>query len=278
MDTWPRSSNGSNELRYAIYYVPDPATELAMLGARWLGRSIETGATFGPPATRGLDVSDHARLVAAARRYGFHATLKAPFHLAEGRTRDELLSAFRSFARAACRVRIPVISVGRLRRFIALVPALHDEDLTRLATDAEHHFERFRAPLSPQDAARRRGSGLTPRQLRNLERYGYPFILNEFRFHLTLTSPVDHDNAATVERAIEEFFKPVLGRDLVIDRVALVEERVPGGDFTVAAVAALGDPLAYTRRAMHVEAHYGEIGFVRPTVGRHNRGPADPNR
>jgi putative phosphonate metabolism protein len=266
-----RSSNGPDRLRYAIYFLPDPATTIAALAARWFGRDMETGAVYRPPITHGLDASEQERLVATPRRYGFHATLKAPFHLAPGRSRDELLGAFRQFARAASPVRIPVVSLTRMRRFFAFVPAVNDEELAMLGSDAIHFFERFRAPLSAQEEARRRASGLSRSQNRHLEHYGYPYVLDEFRFHLTLTGPIEEHRAKGVWAALEAFFQPVLGRDLAVDRVGLVVEPAPGSALQVLAVAPLGDPLAFTRRAVHVEAHYGEIGFVRALATPHSR-------
>lgn len=259
-------------MRYAIFFLPEPDSEIAALGARWLGRHMETGARFGAPDLDAIDASTHARITSGPRRYGFHATLKAPFGLAEGRTREELIAAFRGFSRSVSPVRIPVLSLARLRGVFALVPAINDSDLEMLGSDAEHHFEPFRAPLTPQEAQRRAAGGLTSRQARHLERYGYPFVLDEFRFHLTLTGPLANKELALLAGALEEFFQPVIGRGLLVDRVALVMETAPASEFVVLAVAPLGDPLAYMRRAVHVEAHYGETGHLRPSARFHGGG------
>lgn len=256
-------------MRYAIFYLPDPDTEIAGLGARWLGRDIETGTRYAAPVIDGLGVHEHERLVAGPRRYGFHATLKAPFRLPPRRTREELLGSFRAFARAASPVRIPVLSLARLRGLFALVPAVTDEDLLMLGSDAEHHFEQFRAPLTPQESRRRRTAGLSARQLRHVDRYGYPFVLDEFAFHMTLSAPVKDNEVDQLSAALERFFQPIIGRGILVDRVALVMETAPGVDFNVLAVAPLGDPLAYTRRAVHMEAMHGEVGYTRQFVNHY---------
>lgn len=260
-------------MRYAIYYLPDPETDIAALGARWLGRDIETGRRLSIPADAGTEADAHERLVAVPRRYGFHATLKAPFRLAEGRSRDGLVAAFRDYARSISPVRVPVLSLARLRRFFALVPAVKDEELQMLASDAEHHFEPFRAPLTQEEFERRRAGGLSDRQNRHLERYGYPFVLDEFRFHLTLTAAVEEREVDAVAGALERVFQPVLGRALAIDRIALVVEPGPAADFTVLETASIGDPLAYTRRVVHAEAMHGDLGYIRPQASQGDRNP-----
>lgn len=240
-------------MRYAIFFIPDPDSEFARLGMRWLGRDIESGTRFPSPAARNLSAAKHDALVAEPRRYGFHGTLKAPFRLARGWRREDLLASFRRFAREATPVRIPVLSLVRMRRFFALAPAGNDPELEMLGADAEYHFEPLRAPLSPKEEARRSPPGLTERQRALLARYGYPYVLDEFRFHLTLTGPVKEADAAAVREALETAFQPVIGRSVTVDRVALAVQTAPDSDLSVLAVAPIGDPLAHTWRAMRLE-------------------------
>src|SRR6266436_2078374 len=72
--------------RYAIYFVPAPDTALYRFGAGALGYDCFTGADMATLDTLPVDAGAWRELTREPRRYGFHATLKAPFRLAEGRT------------------------------------------------------------------------------------------------------------------------------------------------------------------------------------------------
>src|SRR6202040_2558334 len=121
------------------------------------------------------------------RKYGFHATLKAPMSLAPGRTEPELLAACESFAGKPRPIPVITPVVGSISGFIAVVPAEPSSEVEKLAADCTREFDSFRAPLTPADRARRNPSDLTPRQHEYLDRWGYPYVMEEFRFHMTLT-------------------------------------------------------------------------------------------
>jgi len=239
-------------VRYAIYFVPDPDSELSELGARWLGYDVETGTTFAAPVVGGLDAAGWARLVAEPARYGLHATMKAPFRLTEGCQEGELVDALRDFARSVTPIRLPVLSLTDLKGFFALTPAIRHAGIEDLCARAVRDFEPFRAALSPAEIARRQAAGLNERQQALLDRWGYPYVLDQARFHITLTGRVRIEEAAGLEAILTDFFEPVIGRPLTIDRVALAVERAPGMPFEVLASAPLGHPLAYTRRTIQL--------------------------
>ncbi|MEJ8571031.1 DUF1045 domain-containing protein [Microbaculum marinum] len=241
-------------MRYAIYFVPDPDSELFDTGTRWLGYDIETGTTFSAPVIAGLEAAAWSRLVGEPARYGLHATLKAPFRLAEGTDEAELVDALRGFARSVTPVRLPVLSLINMRGFFALMPAIRDGQVEDLSAGAVRAFERFRAPLGEGDIARRRSAGLSPRQNELLDRWGYPYVLEEASFHMTLTGRVEADETQRVEAILTDVFEPVIGRALTVDRVAIAVEREPGAPFEVLAAAPLGHPLAYTRRVVQLDA------------------------
>ncbi|NJM34592.1 MAG: hypothetical protein HC850_07635 [Rhodomicrobium sp.] len=79
-------------------------SSLAEFGRRWLGSDPETGEPWGERSSYGLDADLAERAAASPRRYGLHATIKAPFRLAEGTREDELADALDAFG--ACRRRI----------------------------------------------------------------------------------------------------------------------------------------------------------------------------
>ena len=80
-------------MRYAIYYAPDPASALWLFGSSVLGYDARTGRNVPLLAPAGISLADWEMATTDPRRYGFHATLKAPFRLALGMSEAALLDA-----------------------------------------------------------------------------------------------------------------------------------------------------------------------------------------
>ena len=186
--------------RYAVYYTPDSGSPLCQRAAAWLGRDAFTGDAVVRPEFPTLADLDLDALTAEPRGYGFHATLKAPFALAEGADEAGLLAFAQRFASA----RTPFyadIAPGRMGRFLAFRLAEAIAEMDFLHHDAVRQFDAFRAPLSEFDLARRRQAPLTAEQDARLVRWGYPYVFEEFRFHMTLTGPLL--DARIAERLLE---------------------------------------------------------------------------
>jgi len=227
-------------MRYAIYYAPDQDDPLGRAAEHWLGRSAFGGQTLAPAAAGSFSAAEIAFHTAAARRYGFHATLKAPFRLAQGRSEAELMAALSKFAADREPFTIEQIKLARPDGFFALVPAQPSPELDRLAADVVSDFEPFRAPLTPEEIERRNPNGLSPAQLKNLHKWGYPYVLEEFRFHMTLTGRVPATEADRMEAAIRSFFGPLLFKPLEISSLALFAEPEPGAPFHIKSFHAIG--------------------------------------
>src|SRR4051812_24700877 len=118
-------------MRCAIYFVPPPDDPLTVAAAHWLRRDGYTGAGQAGEI-EGLTERDHAFLTALPRRYGFHATLKAPFHLAEGRSVHELERQLTRFCSGVAPLSIPT-KIALIDSFFAIVPVKADPDLDMLA-------------------------------------------------------------------------------------------------------------------------------------------------
>ncbi|WP_309083496.1 DUF1045 domain-containing protein [Chelativorans sp.] len=227
-------------MRYAIYYTPDKDDPLTRIAERWLGRSAFGGPALGPAAAGSFSAAEIAFHTAAARRYGFHATLKAPFRLAEGKTEAQLTAALAEFAAEREPFTLERIKLARLDGFFALVPAAPLPELDRLAADVVTAFEPFRAPLTPEEIERRNPDGLSPAQLKNLHKWGYPHVFEEFRFHMTLTGRVPSAEAQRMEAAIESFFGPLLLEPLEIASLALFVEPEGGAPFHIKSFHPIG--------------------------------------
>jgi putative phosphonate metabolism protein len=219
--------------RFAIYYVPAPATPLARFACTWLGRDVEDGRAVTPLAVDGLDHSRHAELTADPRFYGFHATLKPPFRLADGCDEAGLLDAVKAYAAAGAPVRIAALRLATLGHFMALVPEARITALDALATDCVRTFDRFRAPPAADELARRRAAGLTKRQEQLLERWGYPYVMEEFHLHLTLTGRLDAADQAVLAPILARLTAPYCGTSLDIDALAVCVQPAPDEGFVV---------------------------------------------
>ncbi|WP_417770607.1 DUF1045 domain-containing protein, partial [Stappia sp.] len=113
------------------------------------------------------------------------------------------------------------------------------------AADIVRHFDRFRAPLSEADLARRNPERLAPPLRANLEAWGYPYIFDAFRFHMTLTERLRAEDAARVLPVLEAHFGDVLAEPVAMDRLALYVETAPGVPFTClheVALAGVAEP------------------------------------
>lgn len=227
-------------MRYALYFTPGQNDPLSRIAASWLGRDPFTGAQPHAQAAGTLSAAEIAFHTAAPRRYGFHATLKAPFHLAPSETEASLDSAVAAFAENVEPVVIPQLVVKQIDGFLALVPAAPLPALNRFADDVVREFDRFRAPLGDAEISRRNPDALSPQQVGNLHRWGYPYVFESFRFHMTLTGRVAAGDLARVRAAVDETFGPVLDRPAAVDGLAVFVEPEPGAPFMVRSWHALG--------------------------------------
>jgi putative phosphonate metabolism protein len=212
------------EPRYAIYFVPAPETPLYQAGAALIGYDVYSSKRLPFPDGLALGDDDWFALTAEPRTYGFHATLKAPFRLAAGRNADDLAAQFGTFASTS---RAPVTITPVLRtigRFAALVPGEPCPALDALAAECVCAFDGFRAPLSDGERRKRLTAPLTARHADNLDRWGYPYVFDDFRFHMTLTGPIAAASEKTVLACLRDKFAGIEGRPLHVDRVALLRQ------------------------------------------------------
>ena len=212
-------------MRYAIYFTPPADDPLTKTAGRWLGRDAFSSVEH--------DAHAFSEMTEEPRRYGFHATLKAPFELSEKRRENDLLTAFREFSTTRQSFDIPKLVVGSLGPFFALVPDTIHQPLQDFAADIVDYFDPFRAPLSESDIARRRPQHLSDSQRQNLSLWGYPHVMDDFRFHMTLTGPVEEAASATMRDRLESEFADFIDRPLTISGLALFVEEQRGAPFTV---------------------------------------------
>ncbi len=225
--------------RHAVYFAPSPGHPLWLLGCQWLGRSDSDSGPVGAPA--------HS-LVATPWRYGFHATLKAPMALAPNVRESDWLAAVRTLAARHVPFEMPTLRVALLSDFIALRPVEPLEPshpLRQLADDCVIALEPWRAPATAAERERPSRAPLDARQRENLDRLGYAFVLDDWRFHMTLSSSlagVDADRIAALRASASRHFAPALGQPLVCEHLCVFVEPAPGEPFELRHRFALGTP------------------------------------
>jgi putative phosphonate metabolism protein len=219
--------------RYAIYYAASPDSALTRFGAGLLGYDAHTGDELPFPDDALRVAPDWRDVSADPRKYGFHATLKAPMALAAGRTEAELASACAAFAQMPRP--IPVISpvVDSISGFIAVIPSEPVDDLQQLAADCVRDFDEFRSPLTAEDHARRRPERLSDRQRDYLDRWGYPYVMEEFRFHMTLTGRLDAERRGPILEMLRQRFAALRLETLAINRIALFKQDAAASRFRI---------------------------------------------
>lgn len=222
--------------RYALYYAPAADSALARFGAAILGYDAATGAEVPHRVPEGAE--DWPAATTEPRKYGFHATLKAPFLLAEDVTRQDLEAAMAAFAAATRPVVLDGLAVTSIGPFCALTPVGDPQGVNDLASRAVVAFDRFRAPMTPSDRERRLKSPLTERQIRYLDDWGYPYVHEEFRFHMTLTGPLHIDIRDGVRAGLTAAYaEAVPAGPVAVDQIVLFRQ-APGERFRIVARAA----------------------------------------
>jgi putative phosphonate metabolism protein len=220
--------------RFAIYFVPAAASALYRFGTAVLGYDCYTGAGVARLRDAGLTETEWAALTAEPRTYGFHATLKAPFRLADEFDRADLLSHVRTLAASIATVPTFEPAVALIGGFVAIVPRIASPALDRLAADCVTAFDRFRLPMTAQETSRRAASGLSKRQTANLDRWGYPYVFEEFRFHMTLTGRIDLDRRAAIHALLQNRFAQACGNEPIrLDRIAVARQDHANAPFRV---------------------------------------------
>jgi len=187
--------------RCAVYFVPEVHGDWWQAGSQWLGRCAASGAAYAPPNIPGVTPAQFQVLTADPRRYGWHATLKAPFTLAAGQSLDTLRDAMQALANRWPAFDLPPLRVSDQGGFLALRPEGELTALKATAAACVQALHPLAQPLTDAELARRRQAPLTPEQDRLLMAWGYPWVLDQFQFHLSLTGPL-HQCSPEVKAAL----------------------------------------------------------------------------
>lgn len=229
--------------RYALYFSPENPSPWWTFGAQWLGRDEQKNIALQRPAHAGLPAAELGHITVEPRRYGFHATLKAPFRLADGLGEGDLLKSTHALARRLEPLALGPMSLKKLDDFMALIPDSVPPGLQSLAGSCVVELDGLRAPMSQAELQKRQPHKLDGRGRALLALYGYPHVLERFRFHMTLTGPVNTPEVALVTLALTpDICRLNAESPLVLDRLCIFREAMPGQPFLRIVDIPLGPP------------------------------------
>ncbi len=220
------------QARYAVYYALPRDSGTWRLAQSWLGRDCESGAALARPALDGWTEEEIAAATKSPRHYGFHATLKAPFRLAPETSLRDLRQHLAAFAARQRPFQAPPLKVSAIGPFLALILSGPSPEMTALAAAAVRDLDPLRAPLTESELQRRLGQGLTPRQEELLRGWGYPYVLEEFRFHMTLTGPLaEPDLRERLQTTLTALFRPELAEPVPVREICLYSQETVEAPF-----------------------------------------------
>lgn len=217
--------------RYAIYFAPTRRSALGRFGRAWLGYDAVSGEDARSREVPGLAPGRLAEITAEPRLYGFHATLKPPFALEDGQRAATLDQALAAFAAARPSFLAPALRLAPLDGFWALTLAQSSAAIDRLAADCVTCFDQFRATPSQEEMERHRRARLSPSQEALLQRWGYPYVFGEFRFHITLTTRLAGAESALLGSHLASLVRPLCRLPLLVDAIALFHQPAPAVRF-----------------------------------------------
>jgi putative phosphonate metabolism protein len=220
--------------RYAVYYAPAMGSDAWQAGSQWLGRCAHDGSLRVQPVVNGMSPLALAELTAAPRRYGWHATLKAPFTLAASVNLQQLRERMAQLAGSLSTIPMPRLQVSHLDDFLALTPVGDTTALDYIAAACVRELHTLVAPLSEAELQRRRKAPLTAAEDAMLVAWGYPYVFEHFRFHMSLTGSLHGRVPQEVQalQAVAQRHFDGLTPDRM-DSLTLFAEPQPGADFVV---------------------------------------------
>ena len=220
--------------RYAVYFAPDVDGPWWDHAGHWLGRCAASQQYLPQPVIAAVSPARLTAFTAHPRRYGFHATMRAPFVLSERYHFNDLVDRVNALCQTIEPFVLPRLRVNRLDQFIALTPERDLQQVKELEALCVTSLQELVDPLSSAELARRRQVTLSPEEDALLVRWGYPYVLERFRFHFSLTGSLEQAteaeigalmNAAHLQfdplplcafKALAIFAEPTQGADFVL--------------------------------------------------------------
>lgn len=213
--------------RYAVYYAPSTGSALHSLGVNLFGWDAHSGV-FVDPTSHNTLPKCVTESIEKPKKYGLHGTLKPPFRFRQNvryqnfrQTLAEAMEDHRSFT-------LPKFEVTILGSFCALTLVESSPALVALSATSVQAVDDFREPPDAQELERRRAVGLNETQEQNLKLWGYPYVMSEFRFHITLTGRLSPDDLSEAQQALSAYLADALDERHSINDVCIFGEAADG--------------------------------------------------
>ena len=198
-----------NYKRYAIYYVPSENSELDLFGKCWLGWDPYKGVeTTKSDLSKLPSFKKFSSLVLTPKQYGFHGTIKAPFRLKNEYTYNDLENKVREISKQIHSFYFDQLIIKKLGNFIGLIPT-NNLKINAVSNKFVEELDYLRDELSESEIKKRKPHKLTSNQKQMLFKWGYPYVFDEFKFHLTLTSKLNVVEIDDVLRSLQNILKQV---------------------------------------------------------------------
>ena len=222
--------------RYAICFAPERDSPLETLGCEWLGRDKAGGFVDRRVEVRGLTPDRLTTLTKGPRSYGMHGTLKPSFELRPHATEKALLTVAEVIARSFSPIELPPMELGEIGYIVSLVPEASSAALEDLAAACVRAFDGFRSPLTQAEEEAYKRNRLTVHQRQMLVHWGYPYVMEEFDFHISLTDPViDEDERAAIKTTVEHLAKDILHKPLMMRELVVFSQKGPEAPMSIIA-------------------------------------------
>ncbi len=221
--------------RYAIYYAPPKESNLEEFGRYWFGwdplnaklinnkQRINYLNGFGIKNLKNIDKN-----VLIAKKYGFHGTLIPPFRLNKNYSTNLLFKKTEDIAKKFKKFKFYKFKLKKINNFYAFVQNKKNNNINKLSNRLVRELFKFRSPLTKKEIDRRNPSKLSKLQLNILYKWGYPYLMSEFSFHMTLASEVTGNKLYFELKKIEKNKEIILNEINNFDKIYIFGENQKG--------------------------------------------------
>ena len=221
--------------RYAIYYAPPKESSLEEFGRYWFGwdplnaklinnkQRINYLNRFGIKNLKNIDKN-----VLIAKKYGFHGTLIPPFKLNKNYSTNTLFKKTEDIAKKFKKFKFYKFKLKRINNFYAFVQNKKNSNINKISNRLVKELFKFRSPLTKKEIDKRNPSKLSKLQLNILHKWGYPYLMSEFKFHMTLASEVTGNKLYSELKKIEKKKEIILNEINDFDKIYIFGENQKG--------------------------------------------------
>ena len=225
----------TNYKRVAIYFLPKKNSSLENFGKNLLGRDINKKKKISLTRrqkyfiNRGFTYFDELKdYCEQPAKYGFHATLKAPFRLKRNVKTKNFYDVISHIAAQHSRFKIKGLKIVYSKKFTLITSRKPNKLLINLENDLVKHLDTFRAELNKTEIKKRIPDSLTFKQNKYLKEWGYPFVLDQYKFHMTLMNQNNNKLSNKQKLELEKLIYKISNNLLEFNEISLLGENKNG--------------------------------------------------